>query len=779
MSAMRNRVRMATILISTLFLALLNPIQAPALTFNSAPATIWGHTYATDKPASLLKATPRTAKLEGEIKSEWKVNYRNFPSNAQEAVQYAIDIWSRNFSSEIPINIEATWEPNKNDQILGSARAGYYFNSFPGAPDEDLWYPSALANQLANKDLDTKQSEMLLNINSNADWYLGIDGKPTFGKYDLASVVLHEIAHGLGFMSNAQYDRFAGAAYISQPTPFDAYVELPDGRTFTNFCSRSADLGKAMVNPLYWSGEMAIAANKGTKPKLYTPSPFEEGSSIAHLDETTFDKRFADAVMTPNMDQGEVFLGPGPIALAMIEDMLRKPPTGIATGLPSKPINLSALVGDKYALLTFDTPECSRIDKVKNYKVVINPTGETRTFKSAPFKISGLSNGKSYSFTLSSENEIGTSEAVTSNSIKPQSTPKAIKVDPAADVEHLEAVQYLGKPTIIYGDLATQTLKMAVRTNNKWKISTIRKALQIGAISICKSGTGAKEELHLFYGEVQKQDLIHSILKRNKWDHETVDGNGADVQDYKETERRRTASDVSVSNACAITEDGIQVFYRDETQGILLGASKDGDEWRYEIVDGDRTTDSRTTGDVAFDLAATTVENTIYLIYDSVLTIDTNRTVTSGEVRLAVRESADFTDWRYRTLDGPENGNTVAGYAVSISANKGSVVASWLVAKANVIPNPSLLSYAEVTDGGAVFSIAPTNLGVLGSPLSVNVDTAAFSCGKRLCLASQDFSKVKLINAESPALDVGKTLTFNKKRYLVASVNEELVLIRV
>ncbi len=776
MSAMRKRVRIATLLISTLIFTLSAPIQAPALTFNSAPATIWGHTFATDKPAPLLKTARRSANLEGEVKSEWKVNYKNFPANAQQAVQYAIDIWSRNFSSEIPINIEATWEPNKNDQILGSARAGYYFNSFPGAPDEDLWYPSALANRLANKDLDTKQSEMLLNINSNADWYLGIDGKPTFGEYDLASVVLHEIAHGLGFMSNAQYDRFAGAAYISQPTPFDAYVELPDGRTFTNFCSRSTDLGKAMINPLYWSGELAIAANKGTKPKLYTPAPFEEGSSIAHLDETTFDKRFADAVMTPNMDQGEVFSAPGPIALAMIEDMLRKPPTGIATGLPSKPINVSALVGDKYALLTFDTPECSRVDKVKNYKVVINPSGETRTFKSAPFKITGLSNSKSYTFTLTSENEIGSSEAVTSNSIKPQSTPRAIKVDPTADVEHLEAVQYLGKPTIIYGDLATQTLKMAVRTNKKWKISTIRKALQVGNISICKTGTGAKEELHLFYGEVQRQDLIHSTLKRSKWDHETVDGNGADVQDYKETDRRRTASDVSVSNACAITKDGIQVFYRDETQGILLGAWKAGDEWRYEIVDGDRTTDSRTTGDVAFDLAAATVGNTIYLIYDSVLTIDTNRTVTSGEVRLAVRENADFTDWSFRTLDGPENGNTVAGYAVSISANKDSVTAGWLVAKANVIPNPYILSYSEVTDGGAVFSITPTNFGALGSPLSINADTAAFSCGKRLCLTSEDFTKIKLLNAESPTIDAGKPITLNKKRYFVASINRKIVL---
>ena len=102
-----------------------------------------------------------------------------------------------------------------------------------------------------------------------------------------------------------------------------------------------------------------------------------------------------------------------------------------------------------------------------------------------------------------------------------------------------------------------------------------------------------------------------------------------------------------------------------------------------------------------------------------------------------------------------------------------------MVAKANAIPNPYLLSYAEVTDGGAVFSIAPNNFGVLGSPLLINADTAAFSCGKRLCLASEDFTKIKLLNAESPTLDAGQTLTFNKKHYLVASVNKELVLIRV
>jgi hypothetical protein len=703
------------------------------------------------------------------------VTYKNFPANAQAAVQYAIDTWSRSFASSVPIKVEASWESQKSDDILGSARAGYYFNAFPGAPDEDTWYPPALANTLAGKDLDPRQSEILLTINTTPDWYFATDGKPPFGKYDLASVVLHEIAHGLGFMSNAQYDRSTSTAFISQPTPFDAYVQLPDEKTFTNFCSKSIELGRAMVNPLFWSGESAITANKGSKPKLYTPSPFEPGSSIAHLDESSFDRRVVDSVMTPNMDQGEVFSGPGPIALAMIEDMLRKPPAGVATNAPSKALNLNAVIGDGYAMLSIDTPECSRVDRIKIYKVTINPGGEVRTFKNPPFRINNLKNGRTYSFTLVSENEIGVSEPVTSNSIKPQSTKKPIFIDPSAEVEHLEATTYQGRPTIFYGDLATQTLKMAVRTQNRWKISTIRKALQVGNISICKTGSGSMEVLHLFYAEVQREDLHHSVLKNKKWDHEIVDGNGPDIQNYNEIERRRTASDVSVSNACAIIDDEIQVFYRDESQGILLGAVQKDGKWHYEIVDGDKDSENRTTGDVAFDLSAVVLSDKVYLIYDSVISIDNNRNVTSGDVRLATRKTTDPNDWIYQTLDGPVNGNQVAGYAVAINTTSDRVTAAWIVAK--TISAPTQVSYKDVTKDGAIFSMIPTNFGLPGNPLGLENENLYFSCGNRLCRADKVLSETKLINGDMLVEDISQVIFLNKKKYLTLTAGNRLMLI--
>ena len=126
MSAMRSLV--LRVIALSLLTSLLTPAASPALTFNSAPANNWGHVLGTDDSAPSLKQVPRSSSLEGDVKSEWKVNYKNFPENAQRAVQQAIDIWSRNFESKVTITVDAVWEANKNNQVLGAARAGYYFN---------------------------------------------------------------------------------------------------------------------------------------------------------------------------------------------------------------------------------------------------------------------------------------------------------------------------------------------------------------------------------------------------------------------------------------------------------------------------------------------------------------------------------------------------------------------------------------------------------------------------------------------------------------------------
>ncbi|NDE27162.1 MAG: fibronectin, partial [Actinobacteria bacterium] len=157
----------AVILVSALFLTLITPISAPALTFKSIPATQWGYLYGSGKSANLT-TTPQSPRVEiGKALSKWNLEYVGVPDEAKPAFKYAADIWASYFESSVPIEVKAYWEPLEAYGVLGSARPGDFFNSFDGAPDNDLWYPSILADRLAGKDLAPGKADIVLRFNSN------------------------------------------------------------------------------------------------------------------------------------------------------------------------------------------------------------------------------------------------------------------------------------------------------------------------------------------------------------------------------------------------------------------------------------------------------------------------------------------------------------------------------------------------------------------------------------------------------------------------------------
>jgi hypothetical protein len=770
-------------------LTVLPATQAPALSFNSIPATQWGYIYGSGKAQKVTAQTPAPKVDAGKPLSKWIIEFVDVPSDAKAAFQYAVDIWAANFESSVPVDIEIHWEPSTINGVLGSARPGDYYNAFDGAPDQDLWYPSAIANKLAKKDLAPSKVDIVLRFNSNALWYTSLDGKVSKLAYDLTSTALHEIGHGLGFLSNAEYDRFFGTGYIIQPTPYDAYVQLTDGRRFSDFCARSAELGRAMTSPLIWSGAIAAAANNGTKPKLYAPSPYEDGSSVTHLDENSFASGSINAVMTPVLDPGEVFRSPGPIALAMMDDMLQKPPANKAQTLPTKPINVKALVGDKYSLVTFDSPSCRRIDRITGYNVTIDQTGETQVFTSSPAKITGLKNGQSYSFTITAENINGKSEAVTTNNVKPQAGVTPTIIDKSANAKHLTTGLFKTNPVIAYSDSTSGNLKLATYSNKKWSTSIVdgnstskgkSDRNLAGPVSLCVTGSKSRERLHLFYTDMENKDLRHATYDGKTWKYEVVDGDGDSVQNYKEFPRRKTASDVSISNACAVTSAGLQVFYRDESQGILLGAVLTNEGWVYEIVDGDRQTDGRSTGDVGFSLKAVALGKTIYVLYDSVLTLSSNNIATQGEMRLAKRSTIFPEDWQYSTLDGPDYGVAVAGYRVALAASGKRVAAAWLSANGNQLPNPDQIRFLVIDQDESPGSREVDSFGTPGAPLVIDDKGILFGCEKRLCSASYTASTPKLMNgAVLDGVKDGAIITINKVRYAATSINKKLVLVKL
>ena len=753
------------------------------------PSTVWGHTVAGNSaPAANATVSKSSPSSNIEKISKFVITYNSFPNWARSEVQAALDTWALNFKSSVDINVNATWSKSANDDVLGSARPGSYFADFTGAPDSTLWYPSALANSLAGKDLDRDNPEIIIHVNSSANWNQRGDDKPSNIEFDLESVILHEVAHGLGFLSTNVYDKLFDYGSIDQPTPFDAYIQTPDGRRLADMPSPSSELGKTLISPLYWIGENGKRVNGGEKIKLYTPKIYDAGSSISHLDETTYTKSGLDSVMTPNLEAGEVFHQPGPLLLAMMEDLRAKPPVGLAVSIPDAPRNVEALIGNQSAIITFDLPANARAAQVTSYTVKNLKTSLTVTGTSSPIIITGLKNGTSYTFAVTAQNSLGTSIEAITNPIIPQAGWKLGPANLTTDGRDLASTTFNGKPIIVFTQAAKGDLMLATWNGSYWSKSTIdgaggsagRTRNNIaGNISLCKSGTGTNQQLHIFYSDSKDLDLRHALYDGKTFTFEVVDGNGPTIQSYEIPDRVRTASDVSISNACAITPSGISVFYRDETQGVLLGATKrvNTTKWVYELIDGDRKTDNRTTGDVAFHLAAYVSGSTTHIVYDSVLVINQKREVTSGEVRYATRNGASPNSWIYQTLDESNKETPIAGFGVAIAKEKAGVRLVWIASSPTSTPTPNQIRSAFVGKTKEIYPVSTVGFGTPGSHLTLENGELIFNCEFRLCAVNlnQASGQIRLVTSvQTTEPGRGVFVTVDKKRYLLAALDRKI-----
>jgi hypothetical protein len=779
-------------LAGALILALLTAPTAPALTFKQIPATNWGHIYAGTE-ASVTQTAPTKSK-NLEIKSKFSVKYNNFPEWAKKEVQASVDVWSANFKSSVVVTVDASWGRSSSWGVLGSARPGSFFSAFSGAPDPSLWYASALANALAGKDLDKANPEIVIQVNSAAPWNTRGDGSPTGSEYDLQSVFLHEIGHGLGFLSNDSYDPFFGLGSLDQPTPFDAYLQTSDGRRLADLPTPSKELGVALTTSLVWSGANAIKANGGVKPKMYTPARYESGSSTSHLDEATFSKSGVDSVMTPSLDPGEIFKEPGALLLAMMEDLRSKPPVGMATDLPLSPRNAQAFTGDSSALISFDPPANLRTAQITEYIVKNLKTGSERKTLTSPVLITGLKNGTSYTFSVAAKNALGVSDPLVTKAVVPQTGWKSTIFDSSADGKTVASTTFNGQPAIAYTDTKSGDLKLATYDGKKWKKVTVdgaggsggRTTDNIaGAISMCVNGSGVKQTLHIFYSDATEKDLRYATYNGKSFAFETVDGNGASVNNYEDPIRVRSSSDVSVANACVASASAVQVFYRDESQGVLLGAVRTkGAPWKYELVDGDRKTDGRTTGDVGFHLQAIFDGSKTFVAYDSVVSMNQKKEMTAGAIRVATRTSIDPAAWEYQTLDISTDDALIFGYDIALAKTSSGVFATWLAASSASAPKANQLRWASLSNPTKISKATTENFGTPGKYLATDGKTIIFNCQDRLCAldtSKKDLgqSAIRLVSStQGPEPTQSAWVTVNKVKYVLATINGKLALLK-
>jgi hypothetical protein len=158
------------------------------------------------------------------------------------AYQFAADLWGAVLESPAEIRVQASFQPLRCDStgtVLGSAGTSpIYILNEEGKPP--TLYHGALADSLIGVDLQAGVGVDIVSRfnssfgNTNPDgsacspgsgWYYGLDGKTPAGKTNFLNVVMHEIAHGLGF---------SGFGNVSTGAPLAGFQDIYSRFVFDN-----------------------------------------------------------------------------------------------------------------------------------------------------------------------------------------------------------------------------------------------------------------------------------------------------------------------------------------------------------------------------------------------------------------------------------------------------------------------------------------------------------------------------------------------------------------
>src|SRR5713226_5002928 len=120
------------------------------------------------------------------------------------AFHYAAAIWGASLDGTISISIQSLFTGltcSTTSGILGAAGPTTIYAS-SNFPHPNVWYPAALASQLANRDVSSGTPPIQAQFNSAigtanclplSSWYYGLDGMTSGStQFDLVDVVLHE-----------------------------------------------------------------------------------------------------------------------------------------------------------------------------------------------------------------------------------------------------------------------------------------------------------------------------------------------------------------------------------------------------------------------------------------------------------------------------------------------------------------------------------------------------------------------------------------------------------
>ncbi len=313
-----------SILAVILFLITVPAIRAQDIIFNSS---VTGVCYAGTRVNRMYIPPPASFKKVADSKGGAGISviYSGFSAEARVAAEYAVSIIRSVLPEDAAFTLKLTWQRISSTGVLANSTITAFSGGWSiGAFKPDVFYPIALAEKIAGKSLNAdSEPDIEIVFNSTVSWYLGTDGNTPGTRYDLVTVVIHEICHGLGFFDSMNTDGtlgWYGAGSI--PVIYDTFVENLTERRLTDtlfFENYSTALKNELTGgQLYFNGPL-FRNLTGSRARLYAPSTWDPGSSVSHLDETRTPS--VHSLMTPFIDRGEAIHNPGSWTMSILGDL--------------------------------------------------------------------------------------------------------------------------------------------------------------------------------------------------------------------------------------------------------------------------------------------------------------------------------------------------------------------------------------------------------------------------------------------------------------------------
>lgn len=221
--------------------------------------------------------------------------------------------WGALINSDVDIDVLVNWRSlpcsNQGAALASAGPIFLFFNNSGALPEVGTWYHSALAEAITGVnqgDPTIGDADIRVNMNIDIDsgclgagssFYYGLDGNPPANQIDAATVLMHELAHGLGFSTVTASD--SGAFFNDLPSIYDHFLyDSALDKTWVQMTQAERRVSASTPGGLGWNGP-AVRAEAPNVLNAGAPELLISGAGNLNGSYTVGTANFGGSLDTP------------------------------------------------------------------------------------------------------------------------------------------------------------------------------------------------------------------------------------------------------------------------------------------------------------------------------------------------------------------------------------------------------------------------------------------------------------------------------------------------